>query len=117
MGVVESIPTDTLYVTIPDLVERWGSTPSKIRRMIDESYLGAVRIDGVLSIPAEFVTDEGSLPALRGSLLVLRDAGLTNDEAVAWLLTHNDELDDRPIAVLLRGSKAAVRRATQALAF
>lgn len=114
---VESIPNDTQYVTIPDLVERWGSTPSKIRRMIDENFIAAVRIEGVLSIPAEFVTDEGSLPPLRGTLLVLRDAGLSNDQAVSWMLSHNDELDDRPIALLLRGNKSAVRRATQALAF
>ncbi len=114
---VESIPSDTLYVTIPELVERWGLTPSKIRRLIEDRYLAAVRIDGVLRIPAEFIQDDEPLPSLRGTLLVLHDAGFTDDEAVAWLLNENAELGERPVAALQAGKKSAVRRATQSLAF
>lgn len=85
--------------------------------MIEDHQLGAVRVDGVLRIPAEFVQGNQPLPSLRGTLLVLLDAGYSDDEAVDWLLTVNDELDERPIDSLLRGNKAAVRRATQSLAF
>ncbi len=113
----ESIPQNTEYVTIPDLVERWGTTPSKLRRLIEEHYLAAVRVDGVLKIPAEFVHGDEPLNSLRGTLLALQDAGFSNDEAVAWLLSENEELGARPIETLLSGNKSAVRRATQALAF
>ena len=85
--------------------------------MIDDHYLAAVRIDGVLRIPAEFVAGDEPLSSLRGTLLALHDAGFSSDEAVAWLLNENDELGERPIAALNAGRKSAVRRATQALAF
>ncbi len=113
----ESIPSDTVTVTIPELVKRWGTTPGKLRRLIEEGYLAAIRIDGVLRIPAEFIQDDEPLHSLRGTLLVLRDAGFTNDQAVAWLLTENEELGERPVAALIDGRKSAVRRATQSLAF
>ena len=106
-----------MYLTVPELVERWQITPSRLRRMIDDHYLAAVRIDGVLRIPAEFVAGDEPLSSLRGTLLALHDAGFSGDEAVAWLLTENDELGERPIAALNAGRKSAVRRATQALAF
>ncbi len=106
-----------MYLTVPELVERWQITPSRLRRMIDDHYLAAVRIDGVLRIPAEFVAGDEPLSSLRGTLLALHDAGFSGDEAVAWLLNENDELGERPIAALNAGRKSAVRRATQALAF
>lgn len=105
------------YLTIPDLVERWRLTPSKVRRLIEDGYLAAVRIDGVLSIPAEFIDGDEPLHSLRGTLLALHDAGFSDEEAVAWLLSENDELGERPVAALRGGRKSAVRRATQALAF
>lgn len=113
----ENLPSDTVYLTVPELVERWEITPSRLRRLIDERHLAAVRIDGVLKVPAEFVTDNEPLSALRGTLLALHDAGFSNDEAVAWLLGENDELGERPVSALIAGRKSAVRRATQSLAF
>lgn len=111
------LPSDTVFVTVPDLVERWSLTPSRVNRLLEDHALAAVRIDGVQRIPAEFAQEDGPLSSLRGTLLALLDAGFSNDEAVAWLLTENDELGERPVAALLAGRKSAVRRATQALAY
>lgn len=113
----KNLPSDIEYVTIPDLVERWQMTPSRVRRLIEEKYLAAVRIDGVLRIPADFVDGDEPLGALRGTLLALNDAGFSDDEALAWVLNENDELGERPIESLVAGRKSAVRRATQSLAF
>lgn len=113
----ENLPSDIEYLSIADLVERLNSTPSKIRRLIEDRYLGALRIDGVLRVPAEFVDGSEPLGALRGTLLALQDAGFSDEEAVVWMLSENDELSARPVAELLAGRKSAVRRATQALAF
>jgi hypothetical protein len=115
--VPELLPADTAYLTVPELVERWQTTPSRLRRMIEERHLAAVRIDGVLRIPAEFVAGDEPLGSLRGTLLALHDAGFSDDEAVAWMLNENDELGERPVAALNAGRKSAVRRATQSLAF
>lgn len=113
----ENLPADTVFLTVPDLVERWQITPSKLRRLIDERHLAAIKIDGVLRIPAEFTTEHEPLASLRGTLLALHDAGYGDEEAVNWLLNENEELGMRPIAALIAGNKSAVRRATQSLAF
>lgn len=116
-GVALELPPETEYVTIPELVERWSTTVSRLHRMLEDHTLAAVRVDGVLSIPAEFALEDEPLNSLRGTLHALLDAGFTNDEAVAWLLSPSDELGERPIDALLAGKKSAVRRATQSLAF
>lgn len=105
------------YLTIPDLVELFGSSVGKVHRLIEDHYLAAVKIDGVTKVPAEFILDGDVLPSLRGTLLTLHDCGFTDAEAVRWLLEQNDELGERPISSLRDGRKSAVRRATQGLAF
>ena len=52
----------TTWLTVPDLVEMLGSTPSRIRRLIDDRHLLAARIDGVLKVPADFLRDDAPLP-------------------------------------------------------
>lgn len=113
----ENFPPDTEFVTIPELCERWATTPSKVRRLIEDRHLAAVRVDGVLRIPAEFALEDEPLRPLRGTLLVLHDAGLSDEESVAWMLSENDELGERPIDALHAGRKSSVRRATQSLAW
>lgn len=108
---------NTNFVTVADLVERWGLSPTKIHRMIEDKYLAAIRVNGVLSIPEEFVQGDEPLQSLRGTLLALHDAGFNDEEALIWMLTDNDELGERPVDALLGGRKSAVRRATQSLAF
>lgn len=112
-----NLPPDIKYLTIPDLVERWRTTPSKVRRLIEDKHLAAVRINGILRIPADFVAGDEPLGSLRGTLLALNDAGFSPDEAVVWMLNENAELGERPIQALVAGRKSAVRRATQSLAF
>lgn len=113
--VVDASPLSGEFLTVPDLVELFDISPGKVHRLIEERHLAAVRIDGVLRVPAEFVRDAEPLPALRGTLIVLADAGFSEEEQVEWLLSENEELRARPIDVLLSGSKSAVRRAAQSL--
>lgn len=115
--VAENFAPEPSYFTIPELVERFSLTPGKVHRLIEDNYLAAVRVDGVLKVPAEFVQGNQPLPPLRGTLLVLLDAGFSRDESIDWLFAVNEELGERPIDSLMAGRKSAVRRATQALAF
>lgn len=110
-------PPNTQYVTVPDLVERLHSTPSKIRRMIEQRQLAAIRINGVLSIPALFLDGNEPLPSLQGTLVLLHDAGFSDEEAIGWLFDANAGLDIAPIEALRAGRKSEVRRTAQALAF
>ena len=113
--VVDASPLSGEFLTVPDLVELFDISPGKVHRLIEDRHLAAIRIDGVLRVPAEFVRDAEPLPALRGTLIVLADAGFSEEEQVEWLLSENEELRARPIDVLLSGSKSAVRRAAQSL--
>ena len=104
------------WLTVPDLVERLGLTPSRVHRLIEDRHLLAQRRGGVLSVPEVFLDEEGPLPELRGTIIVLGDNGFTDDEAMSWLLEPEDSLGTAPIDALLAGRKAEVRRIAQALA-
>lgn len=104
------------WLTIPDLVDLLGVTQSRVRRLIEDKQLLAVRVDGVLKVPADFIRDGEPLTELRGTLYVLADDGFSDDEAMSWLLSVDENLQAAPIDALLAGRKAEVRRVAQALA-
>lgn len=101
---------------MPDVAERLSTTPTRVRRLLEERQLLAKRMDGVLKVPEVFLTDEGPLPELRGTAILLGDSGFTTDDAIDWLLNPEQSLDTAPIDALLAGRKAEVRRVAQALA-
>jgi hypothetical protein len=107
----------TEWLTVPDLVDTLGLTPSKVRRLIEDRTLVGVRRDGVFAVPARFIKDGEPLTELRGTVIVLSDNGFSDDEIVEWLLEENELLDLAPIEALHAGRKAEVRRIAQALAF
>lgn len=111
------IPPDTEFLTVPELVEILQEPVGRVRRLIEDRSLGAVYIDGILKVPAAFVNNNALIPALRGTLILLEDAGFSSEEAVAWMLTDNSELGMTPVDALREGRKSTVRRATQSLAF
>jgi len=104
------------WLTIPDLVDILGIGVGRVRRLIEDRHLAAVRIDGVLKVPADFIRDGEPLRELRGTLILLADDGFSNDEAVQWLLQPEEMLGIAPIDALRAGRKAEVRRVAQALA-
>lgn len=104
------------WLTMPELVELLGVSPSRVRRLIEDRQLLGVRRDGVLSVPADFLSGSEPLPELRGTLMVLADAGFSDDEAVEWLLSPEESLGIAPIDALRSGRKTEVRRVAQALA-
>ena len=105
----------TEWLTVPDLVELQGSTPSRIRRQIEERILPGTRRDGVLVVSADFLRDGVALPELRGTAILLADAGFSDDEIVSWLLDVEPSIGEAPIAALRAGRKALVRRIAQAV--
>lgn len=106
----------TEWLTIPDLVELLDEPLGKVRRLIDENYLVGSRRDGVFKVPAAFLVDGRPLPSLRGTIIVLHDAGFDPDETIDWLLTPEDTIGVAPIEALLAGRKSEVRRVAATLA-
>jgi hypothetical protein len=108
---------DVTWLTIPDLTEILGLKVSQVRRLIEDRSLLARRVDGVWKVPALFIVDGEPMHELKGTLVVLADAGFTDDEAMNWLLSDEESLGTTPVAALLAGRKAEVRRVAQALGF
>ncbi len=104
------------WLTVPDLVNLLGMSQSRVRNLIDDKYLLAIRRDNVVSVPAIFFRDGAPVPELRGTLFVLADDGFTDMQAMTWLLDVDDSLGVAPIDALRAGRKAEVRRVAQALA-
>lgn len=123
----------TDWLTVPALAERLGVDAGRVRRLIKEHRLVAVRRGDppVLSVPADLlvpvdernpaVDPHGPVPQwtvlswLQGTLTVLGDAGFSDAEAVLWLFTPDESLPGRPIDALRTGHKTEVRRRAQAM--
>ena len=107
----------TQWLTVPDLVDALGIPQGRVRRLIEDRHLLAIRVDGVLKVPASFIADGEPLHELRGTLVLLADSGYSDEEAMHWLLAEEDSLGVAPIDALHAGRKSEVRRVAQALAF
>lgn len=103
------------WVTLDQAAEQLGVSISKVKRYIEEHVLFAVKIDKQLMIPSEIIVDKEPLSSIRGTMLQLLDLGFTEEEAIEWLYQDNDALGETPMSALLKGHKAPVRRAAQAL--
>lgn len=115
-GPVSTVP-ETRWLTVPDLVELLGIGVSRVRRLVEDRAILAIRVDGVLKVPASFIRNGEPLSELKGTLVLLADSGFNDDEAMRWLLGVDDSLGTSPIEALRAGRKAEVRRVAQALAF
>ncbi|HEX5511899.1 MAG TPA: Rv2175c family DNA-binding protein [Actinomycetales bacterium] len=106
------------WLPLPDVAELLGTDISRVRRMIDDRLILAVRRGEprVLSVPRELVDPE-PIPEVPGTVSVLQDGGYSLAEALRWLLTDDPTLPGTPLANLRAGRKTEVRRRAQALAF
>ncbi|WP_175988039.1 Rv2175c family DNA-binding protein [Microbacterium tenebrionis] len=104
------------WLTTPDLVEALGEPLGRVRRLIAEQHLVGSTRNGAFAVPGIFIVDGRPLASLRGTIIVLADAGFSDDEIIDWLLAEDEELGRTPIAALLDGHKSAVRRVARALA-
>ncbi len=105
----------TDWLTVPDLVELLSLSPSRVRRLMEERVLPATRRDGVLVVPAEFLSGGEPIAEIRGTAVVLADAGFRDEEIVDWLLTVEPSIGTTPIEAIRAGRKTLVRRVAQSL--
>ncbi|MFF1541946.1 Rv2175c family DNA-binding protein [Microbacterium sp. NPDC058269] len=113
-GSPAAAPTE--WLTMPDLVEVLDEPLGRVRRLIDEHYLVGSTRNGAFAVPSVFIVDGHPLSSLRGTVIVLQDAGFTDDELIDWLLADEESLGRSPIEALLAGHKSSVRRLARTLA-
>jgi hypothetical protein len=114
--VVEPFAENQVWLTIPDVAEKLAVPIGRVHRLIEDHHLIEVRRDTVRYVPAEALSGNEPLPSLRGTVLVLLDAGFDLNGAVTWLFTPNEALGTTPLLALAAGKKTEIRRLAQALA-
>lgn len=107
---------ETSWLTLPELVEVLGEPLGRVRRLLDDKHLIGSRREGPLKVPSAFIVDGRPLASLRGTVIVLGDAGFSDDEAIDWLLTPEETIGVAPLEALRAGRKSEVRRVAQTLA-
>lgn len=120
------------WLPLPDVAERLGIDVGKVRRLVQENKLVAVRHGErkILSVPGKFLLERADggwevVPSLQGTLVLLADAGFSDEDAVGWLFTPDPSLETlgtgpvpprTPVDALRGGHKTEIRRRAQALA-
>lgn len=110
----ETVSTE--WLTLPEVVALTGEPLGRVRRLLDERQLVGSRRNGAFTVPSVFFVDDHPLNSLRGTVIVLQDAGFSDDEVIDWLLEPEDSIGGAPIEALRQGRKSEVRRVAQTLA-
>jgi hypothetical protein len=108
-----------VWLPLPDVATLLHTEVGKVRRMLQEHVLIGLRRGErkILCVPAELIKDGLPLTDLQGTLIVLNDAGYSDEEALRWLFT-DDDYPGPPVDALRSGiGKTEVRRRAQSLAF
>jgi hypothetical protein len=111
------------WLTLPETAKVLGVDLRKVRRLLHERQLVALRRpphpgEGVEPcVPALLIADGHPLPELAGTVTVLADAGFEDDEILSWLFTPDPTLPGSPVDAMRAGRRAEIRRRAQALAF
>jgi excisionase family DNA binding protein len=104
------------WLTVPEAADLLGVGVNRVRQLVTDRQLLAVRRDGVLMVPADFVQDGRVLKGLPGVLTLLADAKYGDDEALRWLYT-DDDIPGSPVQALVENRGTEVKRRAQALGF
>ncbi|ACU97779.1 hypothetical protein Svir_27980 [Saccharomonospora viridis DSM 43017] len=105
-------------LTVAETAKTIKASENKVRQMLRDGQLIAVRRNGELMIPAEFLNDNGPVKGLSGTITVLSDAGFNRTEMLRWLFSKDDSLPGvTPINALRTNHGTEVKRRAQAMAF
>ena len=106
------------WLTVPEVADRLGLPPSRIKQLLRDRKLVAVqRPDGTFCVPAGFLDGGQVVRGLHGTLTLLFDCGFDEAEALRWLFTADESLPGTPIQAITEHRGTEVNRRAQALAF
>ena len=108
---------DVDWLTVPEVAERLGIPLPRVHQLLREGGLAGARVDGVLRVPASFLTGDAVVKHLAGVLTVLHDGGYSDEEAIRWLHTPDETLPGTPVDALRGDRSREVKRRAQAMAF
>jgi hypothetical protein len=111
---VTSSPT---FVPVPEIATQLGLLVTKVHQLIRERQILAVRVQGVLRVPAEFIQDGLVVKGLPATITLLKDGGYSDEEILDWLYTAEETLPGTPIDALRENRGREVHRRAQAAGF
>ncbi|MGH3433051.1 MAG: Rv2175c family DNA-binding protein [Thermocrispum sp.] len=101
-----------------DAASKLGISTGKLRQLLRDGQLIAIKRDGELLLPADFLGEGGPVKGLGGTLTVLADAGFGTTEMLSWLFAADESLPGvTPINALRTHHGTEVKRRAQALGF
>ncbi len=104
-------------LSVPELADRLGTDEVHARSALKDGTFLAVRRDGVLVVPERQLDGDQPVKHLVPVLRLLRDAGYSDEEALAWLSTADPSLPGSPFDALHENRATEVKRRAQALGF
>ena len=125
MSRVSGIPVaddvlDTAVAVLPltEVASVLGISVNKVRQLLRDGQLIALKRAGELWVPAAFFVKDGVVKGLAGTITVLADSGFSRTEMLRWLFTTDETLPGSTPANALRTSHGTeVKRRAQAMAF
>lgn len=109
------LDSDTPVISLSDVAAQLGVPVSKVRQLVRDGHLIAVRRKGELVVPEAFIADGAIVKGLAGTLTVLGDSGFEPTEMLTWLFTADETLPGTtPINALRTSHGTEVKRRAQA---
>ncbi|AXB44028.1 Rv2175c family DNA-binding protein [Amycolatopsis albispora] len=103
---------------VAEVAAALGQSANKVRQLLRDGQLIAVRRDGELMVPADFLVGGAIVKGLGGTITVLADAGFGRTEMLRWLFAADETLPGTtPINALRTSHGTEVKRRAQAMAF
>ncbi len=108
---------EVAVLPLPDVAARLGLPVTRVHQLLRDGQLLGMRRDGVLVVPADFLSGAAVVKGLPGAITLLRDAGYSAEEILRWLFTAEDSLPGTPIDALRSDRGREVKRRAQAMGF
>ncbi len=95
-----------------------GTSVNKVRQLLRDGQLIALKRDGELWVPGAFFVKDGVVKGLAGTITVLADSGFSRTEMLRWLFETDETLPgSTPVNALRTSHGTEVKRRAQAMAF
>lgn len=108
---------DPDWLTYRQAAEQLGTDAQAVRQLVRDGGLLTRVVGTERLIPSALIPGGQISKYLRGVINVLRDGGFSDDEALEWLLRHDDSLGGTPAWALHHDLHREVSRRAQAMAF
>jgi hypothetical protein len=112
------LDADVAVLSLAEVAGVVGGSANKVRQLLRDGHLIAVRRKGELFVPAAFLVKDGIAKGLPGTITVLMDSGFSRTEMLRWLFAEDPSLPGgNPINALRTSHHTEVKRRAQAMAF